>query len=78
MRPVKSWINKDAQAALGLFNGVPQLELGNEVRLELEMSYSNCQKFFLMADFQIPLNPPFSKGDFRRNSAKFHPLKRGG
>jgi len=36
--------------------------------------YSVCQKFLPIADFQIPLNPPFSKGDFRSNSLQFRPL----
>jgi hypothetical protein len=40
--------------------------------------YSGCQKFFPIANFQIPLNPPFSKGDFLRDFVKFTPLKKGG
>jgi hypothetical protein len=41
-------------------------------------AYSGCQKFFPMAEFQIPMNPPFSKGVFQRNFAKFPPLAKGG
>jgi hypothetical protein len=29
---------------------------------------SVCHKFFPLGGFQIPLNPPFSKGNFSSNS----------
>jgi len=28
--------------------------------------------------YQIPLNPPFTKGDFLRDAAQFPPLEKGG
>jgi hypothetical protein len=41
-------------------------------------NYGVCQKLLPSADFfKSPSKPPFSKGDFQKNSAKFLPWKKG-
>jgi hypothetical protein len=45
---------------------------------QVERCYRVCQKFLSIADFEILLNSPFSKGDFQWNFAKFSPFGKGG
>ena len=46
--------------------------------IDVRPNYSVCHKFFPLGGSQIPLNPPFSKGDFTSNSLYFPPFFKGG